>query len=184
MGVDDGILVTDRAFAGSDVLATSYTLSEAIKEIKPDIIVCGKQTTDGDTAQVGAEMSEFLDIPCVANVSDVIGVENGYLTVVSNLGDAMETVKIKLPCLISVEKEIYTPRLPSFKRKRETGGMEMKKLTLNDFEDKDPSHYGLKGSPTQVEKIFPPEVKVEKIVLDKEDASSGIYKILKDKKFI
>ena len=60
----------------------------------------------------------------------------------------------------------------------------MKKLTLNDFDDKDPNHYGLKGSPTQVEKIFPPEVKVEKLVLDKEDASSGIYKILKDKKFI
>ncbi|MBR2614893.1 MAG: electron transfer flavoprotein subunit beta/FixA family protein [Clostridia bacterium] len=184
MGIDDGILVTDRAFAGADVLATSYTLSQAIRRVNPDIIICGKQTTDGDTAQVGAEISEFLAIPCVSNVDNVEGVKDGYITLTSNLGDVEETLKVKMPCLISVEKEIYTPRLPSYKRKKGLGKIELKTLTLQDFIDKDPNNYGLKGSPTQVERIFPPEVKVEKLALDKADAAGGIYKILKDKKFI
>ncbi len=158
MGADEGTLLSDRKFGGADVLATSYTLSQGVKNVGNfEIIICGKQTTDGDTAQVGPEMAEWLNIPHVANVKNIIEVEDSSITVEMDMPESIETVKISYPCLITVDKGIFEPRLPSYKKKVSTKDRKIKILSLNDFDDKNDKNYGLNGSPTQVERIFPPE---------------------------
>ncbi|MDR2649051.1 MAG: electron transfer flavoprotein subunit beta/FixA family protein [Clostridiales bacterium] len=160
LGADDGVLATDRRFAGADVLATSYTLSQAINRLGAfDLILCGKQTTDGDTAQVGSELAERLGIPSAANVSSV-RMENGRAAVTYEINEYVFDTRITLPCLICVDKDICTPRLPSYVRRQASAGLRVHTLTLDDMPDKDPSHYGLDGSPTQVKRIFPPEIEV------------------------
>ncbi len=159
MGVDNGVLLSDRKFAGADVLATSYTLSQGVNSIEDfDLIICGKQTTDGDTAQVGPEMAEYLNIPHVANVKKIVEVKKDSIEVEMDMPDTVEIVEIKLPALITVEKGIFQPRLPSYKKKVETKDRKIEVRSLNDFKDKNEMNYGLNGSPTQVERIFPPEV--------------------------
>ena len=157
MGVDEGALVSDRKFSGSDLLATSYKLSQAARILGDfDIILCGKQTTDGDTAQVGPEMAEYLDIPHVANVLKLVEFREGSIVVEMDMPDTIETVDIQYPCLLTLEKNIFQPRLPSYKRKMATQGKAVRQISLKDFEDQDERKYGLNGSPTQVERIFPP----------------------------
>ncbi|WP_315071340.1 electron transfer flavoprotein subunit beta/FixA family protein [uncultured Clostridium sp.] len=159
MGADEGALLSDRRFGGADVLATSYTIAQGVKEMGDfQLIICGKQTTDGDTAQVGPEMAEWLNIPHVANVKSIIEIEDSFITVEMDMPESIETVKIAYPCLITVDKGIFEPRLPSYKKKLSTKDREIKILSLNDFNDKNEKNYGLNGSPTQVERIFPPEV--------------------------
>jgi electron transfer flavoprotein beta subunit len=188
MGVDEGYVLTDRKFAGADVVATSYTLSQGIEKISNyDLIICGKQTTDGDTAQVGPEVAEFLGIPHVANVGKILDIGTDSITVQMNMEETLEIQNIKLPCLITVEKDIYTPRLPSYKRKIETKDKkQMNYLSIKDFSDNNELNYGLNGSPTQVERIFPPEVSKEKIMLEgtSEDLSEKLFSLLAEKKFM
>lgn len=184
MGVDDGILISDRAFAGSDVLATSYTISQAFQTLSADLVICGKQTTDGDTAQVGAEVSEFLNFSYASNVSKILSCDDNSITVESNLGDAVQILKLNFPCLISVEKDISTPRLPSYKNKLAFGNRILTTLTLKDFSDSDENNYGLKGSPTQVERIFPPKINSNRVSFDEKDACESIFSLLKERKFI
>ena len=158
MGADNGFLLSDMRFAGADVLATSYTLSQGIRKIgDSDLIICGKQTTDGDTAQVGPEIAEFLNIPHVTNVRKIINIGEKDITLEMDLPHSVELVKVKYPCLITVEKDINQPRLPSFKLKLATSGKDITVYSLDDFEDKNENNYGLSGSPTQVRRIFPPE---------------------------
>ena len=158
MGVDHGAIFSDRRFGGSDVLATAYTLAQGIRAAGgADLVICGKQTTDGDTAQVGAELAEFLGIPHVAGVSRIHELSGEEILLDLDLPLHVETVRVKLPCLVCVEKGIYEPRLPSFRRKLETAGRPVRTFTLDDMEDPAPEHYGLSGSPTQVKRIFPPE---------------------------
>lgn len=158
MGVDEGYLLTDRKFAGADVLATAYALSQSAKRIANfDLIICGKMTTDGDTAQVGPEMAEFLQIPHVANVRKIIEKKQDSIVVEMDMAETVEIQEVKLPCLITVEKDIFMPRLPSFKRKLATKKREIQKITLQHLDDQNEEHYGLNGSPTQVLKVFPPE---------------------------
>ena len=158
MGADTGILISDRRFAGSDVLATAYTLSQAVTSLGDyDLILCGKQTTDGDTAQVGSELAELLDIPHASGIASVEPDGAGGVTVRLNRDDRIVTQRMPLPCLLCMDGDINTPRLPSFKRKKTLANEKLQLLTLDDLVDKDESHYGLTGSPTQVEAIFPPE---------------------------
>ena len=131
----------------------------------PDLIICGKQTTDGDTAQVGSEIAEFLNIPHVTNVTKIIEVKEKSIIVEIDLPTSLEVCEITYPCLMTVEKDIFQPRLPSFKLKMSTNDREIPIFTLNDFEDKDEKHYGLNGSPTQVKRIFPPTPNTDKNVL-------------------
>jgi len=157
MGVDKGFLLSDRRFAGADVLATSYALSQGIRRAGNfDLIVCGKQTTDGDTAQVGPEIAEFLGVPHVANVRRILEVGATAVTVEMDMPEALEVAKVSYPCLVTMEKDSCQPRLPSFKLKLATKDRAISVFTLDDLADRDPSHYGLDGSPTQVLKIFPP----------------------------
>lgn len=159
MGADEGALITDRKFAGADVLATSYTISQGIRKMGNfDLILCGKQTTDGDTAQVGPEMAEYLGIPHITNVLKIVELKEKSILVEMDMPDAIEVAKVQFPCLITVEKDIVQPRLPSYKKKLVAKDKEIKILTMDDFEDKDEMKYGLNGSPTQVERIFPPSV--------------------------
>lgn len=158
MGADDGILLSDRNFAGADVLATSFALSQGIKKLgELDLIICGKQTTDGDTAQVGPEMAEFLGIPHVANVGKLIELKKDSLRVEVDMAEFVQIVELELPCLITVDKDIYQPRLPSFKRKLAIKDREVRIWSMKELDDNDEMKYGLKGSPTKVERIFPPE---------------------------
>ncbi|WP_125153858.1 electron transfer flavoprotein subunit beta/FixA family protein [Clostridium rectalis] len=187
MGADYGVILSDRKFAGADVLATSYTLSQGIKKMGDvDIIICGKQTTDGDTAQVGPEIAEYLDIPHIANVLSIENVGQGSITVKMDMPNTLEVAKIEYPCLITVEKDIFEPRLPSYRKKKDTEEREVKFLCLNDFEDKEENKYGLNGSPTQVERIFPPAVNDHKEMWEgnSDELANRMFKSLKDMKFI
>lgn len=159
MGVDEAYVFTDRTFAGADVLATSYTLAEGIRSVcgDYDLIVCGKQTTDGDTAQVGPSMASWLGIPCAAWVSEIGEVTPDSVTVGQDFVNVRQTAKIGLPCVLTVEKDIYTPRLPSYRLKEQSKDKQVQMITFAQFKDQDAGHYGLKGSATSVERIFPPE---------------------------
>jgi len=186
MGADKGGLITDRKFGGSDVLATSYTISQGIRKFGTfDIIICGLQTTDGDTAQVGPEVSEMLGIPCVCNVRTIDKVQDGYIIVNMEMSEDIEKLKIPFPCLITVQKDIYEPRLPSYKKQKATANREISRYSLSDMKDKNEKHYGLDGSPTCVQRIFPPTSnKVqEKWTGSSENLSAQIYDALKKMKF-
>lgn len=187
MGVDHGVLLSDRRFGGSDVLATSYTLAQGIKAAGGcDLIICGKQTTDGDTAQVGAELAEFLGISHVTNVCRIHEVTESSITVDLDLPLHLETAKVVFPCLMTVEKGIFEPRLPSYKLKLATADRPIQVLKLDDMEDRDPAHYGLNGSPTQVKRIFPPENSNTHEMWngDAEELAGKLFHFLDDKKFL
>ncbi|KZL91163.1 electron transfer flavoprotein subunit beta/FixA family protein [Clostridium magnum] len=187
MGADEGVLLSDRKFAGADVLATSYTISQGVKQMgNIDLILCGKQTTDGDTAQVGPEMAEYLGIPHIANVIKIEDIKNDAMVVEMDMPNTIEVAEIKFPCLLTVEKDIFQPRLPSYRKKLETKDREIKMLSLKDFEDQDEKRYGLNGSPTQVERIFPPAVNTDKEMWNGtgEELSEKLSLKLKELKFI
>ena len=187
MGAKSGTVLTDRKFAGADVLATAYTISQGIRKCGTyDLIICGKQTTDGDTAQVGAEVAEYLGIPNISNVLRVEEYRGGQLKLRVNLDNKIVTLTAPLPCLISVDSDINTPRLPSYKIRKTLTEDSVRFLTFADFEDQDPDHYGLSGSATQVERIFPPEKLSSKYTIegDAETQSQALYDLLLDKKLL
>lgn len=187
MGADHGVLLTDRRFGGADVLATSYTLSQGIRKIGDfQVILCGKQTTDGDTAQVGPEIAEFLNIPSLANVTELLSVEENAIIVKADMGGEIQTARVFFPCLLSVEKDIYQPRLPSYVRKTATRDLPIQQLNLEDMQDPDEDHYGLTGSPTQVQRIFPPPSQGEHQLWhgDGPELADRLYGMLKEKKLL
>ena len=187
MGASRGTVLTDRKFAGADVLATAYTLSQGIRKCGEfDLILCGKQTTDGDTAQVGAEVAEYLNLPHVANVLSIEDIREGRVYLTAALDDKVVTMEANLPCLICVDGDINTPRLPSYKIRKTLTEDTVKFLTFADFEDQDPNHYGLSGSATQVERIFPPEKISQKFTIrgDADAQAQGIFRLLADKKML
>jgi len=156
LGVDEVVLLSDRAFAGSDTWATSYTLAKGIKKIGAiDIIIAGKQAIDGDTAQVGPETADVLGIPFVAFIKKVESIENGKMIAERMMEEGFDVVETSLPVVISVVKEINEPRLPSFKGKMKAKNFKVTTWTAKDI-GADENLCGLKGSPTKVVKIFPP----------------------------
>ena len=160
MGMDEGILLSDRAFAGSDTWATSYALSAAIKKIGAfDLIVCGKQASDGDTAQVGPGISAHLDVPQVTYVKKIEEIKDNFARAERMTEEGYEIIEVPLPALITVVKEINTPRLPSLKgmmRAKQAKIIHWKALDI----ETDSNCVGLAGSPTQVVKIFTPAPRV------------------------
>lgn len=187
MGVQGGTVLSDRKFAGADVLATAYTLSQGIRKCGDyDLIICGKQTTDGDTAQVGAETAEYLGIPNVSNVLSVDGYCNGKLQLTVSLDETIVSMEIGLPCLISMDADINTPRLPSYKVKKALSEDAVRILTFADLKDQNPDHYGLSGSATQVERIFPPEKVAEKqmVIGDSEAQAETLFALLGQRKML
>lgn len=159
MGAHEGYLLSDRAFAGADTLATSYTLAQGINKLDDfDVIFCGLQTTDGDTAQVGPGIAEVLEIPHESNVMNILGVTDDALEVVSDLGNTVHTKRIKFPCLVTMTKGSHEPRLLSYKLKESTKDWPVTTWSAQDLSDATQGFFGLSGSPTQVERIFPPTV--------------------------
>jgi len=157
LGADEAVLLSDRAFAGADTWATAYTLSCAIKKLeKFDIIICGRQTIDGDTGQVGPELAEMLDIPFVAYVGQIEEIKDGYLRVRRMVEEGHEVIETTLPAVITVAKEINVPRLPSLR-----GIMKSKSAAIQTWGIRelgvDQSMVGLSGSSTQVIKVFFPQ---------------------------
>lgn len=156
LGCDEAILVSDRKFAGSDTWATSYTLSCAIKKIGTfDIILCGKQASDGDTAQVGPGISTHLNVPQVTYVKKIEEIRDGKARVERMTEEGYDIVETPIPCLFTVVKEINTPRLPSLKGMMKAKSAKIVQWTAADI-NSDPKNIGLDGSPTRVVKIFTP----------------------------
>lgn len=187
MGCDDGVLMTDRKFGGADVVATSYTIAQGVRKMGDyDLVICGKQTTDGDTAQVGAEMAEHLGIPYACYVDKIVEIKEKSIVVRTNMDKTLETREIMFPCLITIDKGSVTPRLPSYKRSVEFKDHTYPQITLMDLEDKDEFHYGLKGSPTQVEKMFNPDRNTNKVILkgSTDELVNQVKDILKESKYL
>ncbi len=182
LGCDDGILVSDRKFAGSDTWATSYTLSCAIRKVEGfDIILCGKQASDGDTAQVGPGISTHLDIPQVTYVKKIEEIKDNRARVERMTEEGYDIVETPLPTLLTVVKEINTPRLPSLKGMMRAKSAKITKWNAEDIEA-DPKSIGLDGSPTRVVKIFspPPRKGGEMIKGDAVEVSQELAALLKD----
>jgi len=181
LGADEAVLISDRAFAGSDTWATSYTLSRAILKIgKFDVVICGKQAIDGDTAQVGPGIAAFLDIPQITFVKKIEDVKDSSMRAERMTEEGYDIIEAPLPCLITVVKEINEPRLPSLKGKMRAKKIEIKKLEAKDL-DADPDLLGLKGSPTKVVKIFTPPPRKGGQILEGEakDISAKLVELLK-----
>jgi electron transfer flavoprotein beta subunit len=160
IGVDEAILLTDRAFAGSDTLATAYTLAKGIMKInRYDLIICGKQATDGDTAQVGPSLAGSLNIPHITNVSEIYEIEDSFICCLRQTDWGMEKIKLELPAVITVVKDMNVPRLPSIYSIKAAIDKKVKKWGAADI-NTDNNKIGLKGSPTQVVKSFVPEYKI------------------------
>jgi electron transfer flavoprotein beta subunit len=157
LGVDEAILISDRAFAGSDTWATAYVLSRAIAMIAEyDLIICGRQTLDGDTGQVGPELSEMLAIPFVAYVSKIEEVTDGGIRVQRMVEEGYEVIEATLPAVITVVKEINVPRLPSLRGSMKAKTAQVPVWTAEDI-NAEPDRAGIAGSPTRVVKIFFPQ---------------------------
>jgi electron transfer flavoprotein beta subunit len=178
MGADEAILISDRAFGGADTLATSYTLAAAIRKIgNYDIVFCGKQAIDGDTAQVGPETAEHLGIAQVTYVSK-IDVEGDNIRVEREHEEGYEVVEVKLPVLVTVIKsQNYEPRFPSVKGTMKANRAEIPVWT-SEMLEVSAERLGLKGSPTQVRKIFTPPRRSQGVVIQKETAREAAAELL------
>jgi electron transfer flavoprotein beta subunit len=166
LGADEAVLVTDRGFAGADTLATSYVVAKTIQKVAEtwgpvDLVFCGKQTLDGDTGQVGPGVACRLDLEQLTYVEkiEMLDKANRRIRVHRHLEDGLEVVETKLPCLVTVVKEINTPRRASLPGLLRAHRYKPITWTTNDFPDLDRKQIGLKGSPTIVAKSWVPEPK-------------------------
>ena len=164
-GADSAVLISDRAFAGADTWATAYTLEHAIKKMGSfDLILCGKQAIDGDTAQVGPGLATRLKIPYMTCVQKIREATDSGLVAERMMDDGFDVIAVDYPVLLSVVKDINEPRVPSIKGKMRAKKVEILKLNAQDIEA-DPVCIGLPGSPTKVVSVFPPMARSERSVL-------------------
>lgn len=164
-GADRGVLISDRAFAGADTWATSYTLAKAVNKIGEfDLILCGKQAIDGDTAQVGPGLAIQLEIPFITCIQKVREADEKQLVMERMMDDGYDVVSVNYPVLLTVVKDLNEPRVPSLKGKMKSKKAEIEMLTAADV-GADASCIGLAGSPTQVVDVFPPPPRGERAIL-------------------
>jgi len=182
MGADEAVLVTDRAFGGADTLATSTTIAAALKTLKYDLIITGRQAIDGDTAQVGPQIAEHLGIPNISYAEE-IKLDGDYVTVKRQYEDRYHIIKVKMPCLITALSELNKPRYMT------PGGIfdayrnkEVKILTRQDIEVDDAT-IGLKGSPTRVWQTFTKSLKAagQLVNLDPQESADYMLEKLQEK---
>jgi len=182
MGVDRAILLTDRAFAGADTWATSSALAGALKSLDFDLVIAGRQAIDGDTAQVGPQIAEHLQLPSVAYVEAIEAADNSII-VRRAFEDGYHRIQVKFPCLITTLKELNEPRYMRVSgiydafRTREVEIWNVGNITV------DPANLGLKGSPTKVKKSFTKGAKSAGKVfdVDHKEAAQIIVEKLKEK---
>ncbi len=166
LGVDDAVLLSDRAFAGSDTWATSTTLAAAIKKMGDvDLILCGKQAVDGDTAQVGPEMAALLDIPYATFVKKIDLGDGNSIRAIRQTDEGTEIWKLPTPALLTVIKEIGEPRVPSLRFKMRAKKAEIPVWGAADL-GLDTNCVGLCGSFTQVVRIFSPPRRTDRILIE------------------
>ncbi|MCX7795879.1 MAG: electron transfer flavoprotein subunit beta/FixA family protein [bacterium] len=184
MGCDRGILLSDRAFAGADTWATSYTIGKLIKRLEPfSLIITGERATDGETGQVGPSLAGQLDLPIVTYTSRILEINDSYAILERETEEGTETLKMKLPGVISVTKAIGEPRLPTLKGKIKARNtkieiFDLEKLGVTNEE------VGLLGSLTRVVKVFYPKIsrtgrRIK--VKDPEEAVSYIIEFLQER---
>ena len=178
MGVDETILLSDRAFAGADTWATSYTLASAVKKMgNYDIIFCGLQAIDGDTAQIGPQLAESLQIPQITYVQE-IELKGDTLRSYRALEDGHMVLETKLPVLLTAIKDVNETRYPSIpgivKAHREH---EIVVWNASDIMA-DPQKIGLPGSPTQVKRSFAPEAKRAAEIIEGDSAEEKVAKLV------
>lgn len=181
-GADEAILVSDPAFRGADTLATSRTLAAAINRLDDyTLILCGKQAIDGDTAQVGPEIAELLDIPQITYVRRVCELNEESVTAERMVEGGYEVIRASLPALITVVKDINQPRLPTMR-----GIMRAKRMQVTTWGSQDldlpPDSVGLDGSPTEVIKVFTPQLSAsgEMIPGEPGEQAAAVATILRD----
>ncbi len=156
MGCDEGILLSDKAFAGSDTWATSYTLSTVIRQsLSFDLIIAGERATDGDTGQVGPGIAAWLDIPVATYVSRILSFDGNRIEVARLTEDGYERLSVPLPSVLTVVKEIAVPRLPTLRGILKARSLEIAVRGKADYPFQD-EYLGLQGSPTRVVKIETP----------------------------
>lgn len=185
IAADKAYLVSDRAFGGSDTLATSYIISETIKKVeelegKFDLIFCGKQAIDGDTAQVGPEIAEHLGLPQITYGLEA-EVDGDCVKVKKEVEEGIKILSAKMPCLVTFTKPAWDPRFPTIKRKMAANKAVIDTLTAADLSTIDLEKAGLKGSPTKVKKTFVPQKKSGGQVIKEEtneDSAKKLYSVL------
>ena len=162
MGCDGAFLVSDRKFSGADTIATSRTLASAIREKAPDfnLVICGQFATDGDTAQTGPSIAENLGIPQITYVKEITTVDDDSITVKKEVEDGIETLKMKLPGLLCIQKCDYEPRSIKIQGYITAQNSAVPYYCAEDIK-LEPTLAGMKGSPTYVSKAFRPEQKKE-----------------------
>lgn len=182
MGVDDAIHLTDRKFAGADTLATSHALAGALRNLTFDLIITGRQAIDGDTAQVGPQIAEHLDIAQVSYLRKLDYDGKGTFTIERSIEDGYEILETEAPCLVTVLSDAFQARYMTVKGIMEAYAKEVKVWGFNEIEVKE-EDLGLKGSPTKVHKAFSRGVKAagELYELDTDEAVGTIISKLKEK---
>lgn len=190
MGCDSGVLISDKAFAGSDTWATSYVLAEAIKTLgECQFVICGERATDGDTGQVGPGIAAWLDLPVATYVSRIESVAAGSCRVHRLVEDGYEVLDVTTPAVLTVVKEVAPPRLPTLRGKQKARKMDVPILGPADLDVK-PEYLGLNGSPTRVVRISRPRVAREcrKVVANDEksieQAADELVTLLRRKELI
>lgn len=192
VGADAGYLISGKKFGGSDTLATSYILSEGIKAIeeregfKFDLILCGKQAVDGDTAQVGPEIAEHLGLPQITYALDIEEVE-GDLQVKRECDAGYDIISVKLPAVVTVVKLPYEPRYPTIKTKLAAKKKEIPVLSEEDLTTLDLERCGLKGSPTKVKKTYTPVREKHGVRISDvpaEEAAAQVVQLIYDAKIL
>ena len=185
MGCDDAILISDMKFAGADTWATSNTLVGALNKLEYDLIIAGRQAIDGDTAQVGPQTAEKLNIPQITYVIEILDVTEKTITVKKMWEKAFEEIQAPLPCLITTLGEMHHPRYMNVKDLWESFDKEIKVLSAADLALEE-RLIGLNGSPTKVKTTFVKEVAstCEVFTLDEDEAAQMLFNLLKEKQVI
>ena len=186
MGADEAFLLTDRAFGGSDTLATSTIIAAAVKKLQPDLVLCGRQAIDGDTAQVGPQIAEHMGIPQITYAAGIsYNPENGKLTVKRQFEDRYQTLEVSGLCLVTVLSTMVKPRYMNVWDIVAQDAKEIGKITNEDLQ-LDKAVIGLTGSPTKVKATFTKQLDktVETMELDPEQAAQVILDTLKSKHLI
>ena len=186
MGADKGVLLTDRVFGGSVTCATSIALAAALKKVGFDLVIAGRQAIDGDTAQVGPQTAERLDIPQITYVDEILEVKEDSITVKRSLEDVEQIVTAKLPCVITTLSGMNKPRYMQCDNIVDLCKEDKIEVLTNAELGIDPETVGFKGSPTSVKTTFTKDVtdKTEVFTLSEQETADLIAKTLKEKQII
>ena len=181
VGADRAVLVTDRAFGNADTLATSYSIVSAADMVdKFDLIFCGKETLDGATGQMGAQLAERFDAAQVTSASLIKNIDEEKKTAIveREIESGIETLEVTLRCLFTMEKSHYSARIPNLKGKMRAKKAEIVTFTADDITGLDRGRIGDPGSPTKVPRMFPPVLPEPGIIIDEGSVEASVAKLL------